>query len=259
MDLLEKKLYEAKGRNIQRHPWELAREKIINRIIQKAQRTEGFQHLDIGCGDGFIVSSMARHQPGGTFYGVDIELDDEQIDRMNRAAPANLRFFRDLADVELPEGGAVSFTLMDVIEHIADEVATLEQLRQKKGVAPGATFFITVPAWQFLFSPHDVFLKHYRRYTIASLKHAVSRAGLKGVEFHYFFFSLFLARALKTGLYKLFGKKEAVPESDLVWNFGDTAARAVSQILYAEYKIMRGLAKIGINLPGLSVFGMARK
>src|SRR5690606_27959617 len=171
----------------------------------------------------------------------------------------NLHFYQNLNEVELSSPTAVSFTLMDVIEHIEDDVAILDQLRQKEGVPKGAQFFITVPAWPFLFSPHDVFLKHYRRYTIGSLKKSISKAGLNGVEFHYFFFSLFMARTLKTGLLKLFGKKEAVPESDLVWNFGEGIGKIVTQILFAEYIVMRGLARVGIHLPGLSVFGLAKK
>ena len=53
--------------------------------------------------------------------------------------------------------------LMDVLEHTFNDTEFLKEILKK---TPQDSFlFITVPSFQFLFSSHDVYLKHYRRYT----------------------------------------------------------------------------------------------
>jgi len=37
-------------------------------------------------------------------------------------------------------------------------------------------FFISLPAFEFLWSGHDVFLEHYRRYTLRQVRDVVQRA-----------------------------------------------------------------------------------
>ena len=63
-------------------------------------------------------------------------------------------------------------------------------------VGQDTTVLVTVPAYQSLFSSHDVQLKHYRRYSLRSLRHALSSAGLRVVESGTFFVSLLPLRAL---------------------------------------------------------------
>jgi hypothetical protein len=65
---------------------------------------------------------------------------------------------------------------MDVLEHVDDDVALLKEYMDK--VPHGSRFLITVPAFQFLWSGHDDFLEHKRRYTLKQLEEIVRRAGL---------------------------------------------------------------------------------
>ena len=53
--------------------------------------------------------------------------------------------------------------LMDVLEHMTDDVTLLREYVER--VTSGTRFLITVPAFGFLWSGHDEFLRHYRRYT----------------------------------------------------------------------------------------------
>src|SRR5690348_5165217 len=52
--------------------------------------------------------------------------------------------------------------LMDVLEHVDDDVELIRA--SMKGAAPGAFAVISVPAFPSLFSAHDRFLDHKRRY-----------------------------------------------------------------------------------------------
>ena len=58
--------------------------------------------------------------------------------------------------------------MMDVIEHIEDDSSFIEDLLLR--IEGENYFYITVPAFQFLWSGHDVFLGHYRRYTLPQLR-----------------------------------------------------------------------------------------
>ncbi|MDH4128746.1 MAG: class I SAM-dependent methyltransferase [Spirochaetota bacterium] len=78
---------------------------------------------------------------------------------------------------------------MDVIEHIKDDISFVKTYINK--VKPGTYVLFTVPAFQFLFSGHDLFLEHYRRYTLLSLKTCLNSAGLTVLKTRYYFLLLF--------------------------------------------------------------------
>lgn len=66
-------------------------------------------------------------------------------------------------------------TLLDVLEHTADDLVTLEEMRRV--VRPGGYLLVTVPAYQVLWSNHDVVNDHYRRYSRRTLHAAATSSG----------------------------------------------------------------------------------
>src|SRR5213078_89565 len=64
---------------------------------------------------------------------------------------------------------------LDVLEHLEDDRAALAELRRV--VAPGGSLLVTVPAYQWLWSGHDVINHHCRRYTRRSMQRAAERSG----------------------------------------------------------------------------------
>ena len=71
-------------------------------------------------------------------------------------------------------------TCLDVVEHTPDDVRTLTELRRV--TRPGGHVVVTVPAYQALWSHHDVVNLHYRRYGRASLRTAARDAGFDVVH-----------------------------------------------------------------------------
>ncbi len=57
---------------------------------------------------------------------------------------------------------------IDVLEHIDDDKGELLEAAHR--LKPGGRLVVLAPAWQFLYSPFDAALGHYRRYTLASLR-----------------------------------------------------------------------------------------
>ena len=66
---------------------------------------------------------------------------------------------------------------IDVLEHIQDDKA--EIARTAKHLRPGGHLIVLSPAHQFLYTPFDKAIGHFRRYSRASLAKGASGAGLE--------------------------------------------------------------------------------
>lgn len=242
-----------------RHPWETARLEVIKRLIAAhVQLTGGAVVVDIGCGDAFVAGALAETFPDSTFYGVDSALTTATIDAAEaRAAGGNLHLFQSL-DLVQPSRPASLVLLMDVIEHVEDDGAFLEDLLARKIVDRGTWVLVTVPAYQWLFSAHDVFLRHYRRYSNRTLRRRLEGAGLQVVESSYFFLSLVPLRLLQVIKERIFGRPET-SATDLMTSHGRASAALFARALVADASVALALRRAGITLPGLSNYAICRK
>ena len=80
------------------------------------------------------------------------------------------------------EGLFDAILYIDVIEHIEDDAAELARAYAR--LAPGGVLLIIVPAHQWLFSPFDTALGHFRRYSRARVQQALP-AGSRVLRLHY--------------------------------------------------------------------------
>ena len=78
----------------------------------------------------------------------------------------------------MPATRAATVLLMDVLEHVADDCGLLHDAIA--GSAPGSRVIVTVPAFGWLWSGHDVFLGHHRRYTLTGVEAAAAQGGAAG-------------------------------------------------------------------------------
>lgn len=79
--------------------------------------------------------------------------------------------------------------LADVLEHVDDDVGLLRQYTSQ--LPPRARVLISVPAYEFLWSGHDEYLEHRRRYTKAGIERVVRESGLRVDKTRFFFALLF--------------------------------------------------------------------
>ena len=115
-----------------------------------------------------------------------------------------------------------------------------------------------MPAYQWLFSAHDVILRHYRRYSNRTLRQRLEQAGLHVVESSYFVLSLLPLRALQVIKERIFGPPDTAA-SDLTISHGRATAAIVTRVLMADAAVSLTLRRIGITLPGLSNYAICRK
>jgi SAM-dependent methyltransferase len=131
--------------------------------------------LDAGCGSGGNLALLAGLVPQGRLYGFEY---DAEARRAATALGIGTIAAGALPDgVPFPETAFDLIGLFDVLEHLADPVASLQALGAR--LAPGGALVLTVPALPWLWGPHDVVHQHHRRYTAASLTQHVAHAGLQ--------------------------------------------------------------------------------
>ena len=137
-----------------------------------------FTLVDVGAGAGLVGELLREQRPAAAYRFVEpIPFLEEDLDRRYGAA-ANAR------GDDRYEGAAV-VTLLDVLEHQADDRAFMAELAGK--LDPGALLIVTVPASPRLWSRWDVALGHHRRYDRGSFRRAVAGLPLELVELDYLF------------------------------------------------------------------------
>ncbi len=162
------------------HWWFTARRKIIARLIEAFRPKQGpLKILEVGCGTGSNLSLLRA-------YGeVDaIEPDDGARALAERRSGLSIKGGYLPHGVPLEDGYYDLIVLLDVLEHIPEDVPALNALRTK--LAPGGRILVTVPATPWLWSAHDVAHHHHRRYTTKTLTDVFREAGLKPVHQSHF-------------------------------------------------------------------------
>ena len=85
--------------------------------------------------------------------------------------------------------GFTHFLLTDVLEHVKEDGKFLKDI--VSGADRNSAFIITVPALMNLWSGHDVYLKHFRRYTKSELRQLVEESGLSVTSVRYTYSTVF--------------------------------------------------------------------
>jgi hypothetical protein len=170
------------GQDIDRHWYYRAKFAALRRLLGKvpARRV-----IDVGAGVGFFSRELLRHTGIASAICVD---PGYAADHEEDVGGKTLQFRRTIGATE-----ADLVLMMDVLEHVDDDAGLVGEYAAK--VPAGTHFVVTVPAFQWLWSGHDVFLEHRRRYTLAGIETALRRGGLRVQHGCYFYGLLFPAAA----------------------------------------------------------------
>jgi SAM-dependent methyltransferase len=183
--------------------------------------------LDIGAGSGYFSKALLETTPATAAMCVDLGYP---VDRDETVAGKPIAFRNALASSD-----ADLVLMMDVIEHVEDDVGIVRDYVDK--VASGTHFVVTVPAFMWLWSGHDVFLEHYRRYTLAQMEGVLTAAGLK-IERGQYFYGGVLPLVAGVRAAKTLAGGTTKPESDMR-TYGPLLNGLLYGVCRAEVAVMR--------------------
>jgi len=239
-------LMERDAASSTRHPWEISRSDFFARLLSDAGVFQpGLRLLDAGAGDGYVARRwMASNQELDSVTCWDAAYTDDDLRALATHPDQRIAFIRDA-----PRSKFRLVVLLDVLEHVEDDTGFLNSVVENYA-EDGATVLISVPAWPSLFSNHDVFIQHYRRYRPRQARELIRGAGLSIVNEGGLFHGPLLARSAQKAVAPLL----PAPESQGVgaWNKSAWLTRATLQAFRADNSVSRFLASRGIGLPGLS-------
>ena len=174
--------YAAAYRDLyERHWWWRARERFLLRRLESDAEASSVSAgerriLDIGCGDALFFDQLTRF---GTVRGVEPDT------ALLSDGPWRTAIHAGTLESYTTEAGHDWLLMLDVLEHVSEPVTTL---REARGVAtPSATLYLTVPAFEALWTRHDDLNHHHVRYDRESLRSVLHQGGWRPTEMTYFF------------------------------------------------------------------------
>jgi SAM-dependent methyltransferase len=243
---MERELYQQMAASEDKHWWFAARRSMVRALLSKTARLADANLLDAGCGTGGNLAMLSEF---GNVYG--FEYDDEA------RGHAAKRGIGTIAAGRLPDGIPFDdklfdgILLTDVLEHIDDDDATLATLSTR--LKQGGWLVITVPAFSFLWTRHDVQNHHKRRYRKAELESKLKQAGFDLTYSGYCFMTIFPLALLSAWFEKLG-----------IAGLRETGLKQPRPLINMTLRIIASLdaafIRLGLRLPfGVSCIVLAKK
>jgi len=151
------------------HWWFASRTRALNVVLQQAiGPRRDLLIADVGCGAGNMYHHLCRY---GDVIGIENHPNPVRVGRsrgydIRQADGRHLPFPPEMFDL---------VTALDVIEHNEDDVGMLVEM--ERVLKPGGHVLVSVPAFQWLWSPNDDLNAHVRRYTAGQVKTKLHEAG----------------------------------------------------------------------------------
>lgn len=168
---MDSRLFDEMLRVENHHWWFVARRKIINAFIKRAEFKDNIRIFEIGCGNGANLEFLSAHG--------DVTAIEKSEIALEYASKKNIGTIK---QGELPDGIPNDINeefdlvvMLDVLEHIEDDEECIKVLRNR--VSKNGKLLLTIPAHQYLWSVHDEIHHHKRRYSIKQIRELLSKNG----------------------------------------------------------------------------------
>lgn len=241
---MDESVYHLHYKQEESHWWFAARSEIVRRMIESYGNLKpGDTILDIGCGTGAIMKELSDR-----YRVVGIDMSPIAVEYSKKRGLKDV-FVMPVQEFPRDRYNVRAALLLDVIEHIDDDIDVLNSAREIVG--PEGRVIITVPAYMWMWGAHDLLHHHKRRYNAETLRAALDRAGLEPVKLTYFNTLLFPLAAVK----KLMDRKKTPSIDDVSL---DQPSGLVNKVFKSVFAAERGILP-ATNLPfGVSLLTVAR-
>lgn len=187
-----------------RHWWFRGRRQILSTLVKSLGLPPQARILEVGSGTGGNLRMLSRF---GVVSAMEMDASARQIAHRKLGDSFDVRAGHCPAEIPFRGERFDLICMFDVLEHIDEDTQTLRALGSL--LAPGGRLLVTVPAYQWLWSAHDEFLHHKRRYTAARLRRVADNAGLAVRRLSYFNTLLFPLAAIARLKDRLLGSGKA--------------------------------------------------
>jgi len=172
------------GESVSTHWYYVSKSKAIQRLLSSLSVGNV---LDVGAGSGVFSKFLLENDLAASARCVDTAypFDDKSEIHHNK----KISFVKSVDNID-----EAVILMIDVLEHIEDDHDFLKYYVDR--IPDGSYVLMSVPAFKFLWSGHDIFLEHKRRYTLSELEALAKNSGLKVIQGRYFFGLLFPLIAL---------------------------------------------------------------
>ena len=229
-----------------RHWWFVARRNLICAALKRFGKTKQPLTLDMGCGTG---GTMDRLREFARPVGLDLEPLALELCRERGHENLVLASATELPFADATFDAAIA---LDVLEHIPDDIQAASELA--RALKPGGVAVVTVPAYQELWSGHDIALMHQRRYRADEVRKLLEGAGLHVEQLSYTVSALLPAVWVVRKLQNALQRKDVPPKADAV-----PTPEPLNSLLRVLLDVEASLA-LRASLPfGLTIFAVARK
>jgi SAM-dependent methyltransferase len=202
--------------------------------------------LDIGCGAGGNLPVLALY---GRFVGSEVTAE---LFQPGMARPPRPVVLARAEALPFADGSLGLCTFFDVLEHVEREHDMLREVHRV--LAPGGWALLSVPAYPFLWSEHDVSLRHFRRYVRGTLVDALQRNRFVLVRATYAFAATFPGVALVRLARRALARPGAPPRTTYV-----RTPEPLNTLLVRLIELEAKWLRFG-DLPfGTSLFALARR
>lgn len=228
------------------HWWFKSRRAYLLDLIDKLPRNSKI--LDIGCSSGIFLKELKEIGfEESNLFGIDIS--EVAIKNAQQNGLKNT-FVMDAQNITLDEKFDIIIA-SDCLEHLKEDEKALKnwyELLNKNGLA-----YIFVPAFMSLWSYHDEYNMHYRRYTSSELRSKIENEGFEILKSSYWNFFLCIPVYFFRKISALSKSKKPETSDIMVGN------SFVNSLLYHLIIFENKLLKV-VNFPfGVSTFCIAKK
>jgi ubiquinone/menaquinone biosynthesis C-methylase UbiE len=223
--------------------WFISRRELALTLLDQNLKGTQSSLLDVGCGTGAVLTELEKR---GQAVGID--LSHEAL-KFSKERGLNHLVYANAEQLPFQDSQFDAVVSLDTIEHVPDHQSAAAEIYRV--LKPGGIFVMNVPAFSWLWGPHDVALMHQRRYTTGKVRELLEIQGFQIQKLSYSVFFLFPAVMLRRLTEKL-QKGEAKVKLP---QFNPNTNQRLTKLMRIESSIFQSA-----NLPwGSSVVCVAQK
>ena len=165
---MEKNYYKEYAILEKSHWWFRARLKILEKVINDTLPDKDAKPEILNAGVASGITSLMLEKFGNVS---SLEYDEDCCEYLRNTAGIEVTH-GSLTELPYQDNSFDMVCAFDVIEHIEDDELAVREIQRV--LKPNGHAFLTVPAYQFLWTDHDEINHHFRRYTMKNLSKTIS-------------------------------------------------------------------------------------